>query len=74
MTDQHDRCEGVNIFLVPAHAGCLGQNPESRKNVVCVCRCVRVCVCAEMSFLNKIRYWRAAGNLPGSGIGNISGI
>jgi len=25
------------FFLVPAHPGCPGQNPQSRKTVVCVC-------------------------------------
>jgi len=29
------------FLLVPADPGCPGQNPESRKTVVCVC--VRVC-------------------------------
>ena len=28
------------FLLVPAHPGCPGQNPESRKTVVCVCACV----------------------------------
>jgi len=28
------------FLLVPAHLGCRGQNPESRKMVVCVCVCV----------------------------------
>jgi len=25
------------FLLVPAHPGCTGQNPQSRKTVVCVC-------------------------------------
>jgi len=25
------------FLLVPAHSGCPGQNPQSRKSVVCVC-------------------------------------
>jgi len=39
------------FLLVPAHPGCPGQIPQSRKTVVCVCvcacvrACVRVCVC-----------------------------
>ena len=28
---------GWMFLLVPAHLGCLGQNPESRKAVVCEC-------------------------------------
>ena len=40
MIDDHDTCEWVNFFLVPAHLGCPGQNPESHKMVVCVCVCV----------------------------------
>ena len=31
------------FLLVPAHPGCPGQYPESRKAVVCVCGCVCVC-------------------------------
>jgi len=31
---------GWMFLLVPAHPGCPGQNPESRKTVVCVCVCV----------------------------------
>jgi len=27
------------FLLVPAHPGCPGQNPKSRKMVVCVCVC-----------------------------------
>jgi len=29
------------FLLVPAHPGCPGQNPQSRKTVVCVCVCVQ---------------------------------
>jgi len=39
MIDDHDECEWVNVFLVPAHPGCPGQNPKSRKTVV-LCMCV----------------------------------
>jgi len=28
---------GRMFLLVPAHPGCSGQNPESRKMVVCMC-------------------------------------
>jgi len=35
---------GWIFLLVPVHPGCPGQNPESRKMVVCVCMCVCVCV------------------------------
>ena len=35
----------ISMFLlIPAHLGCPGQNPKSRKTVVCVC----VCVCEEV--------------------------
>ena len=30
------------FLLVPAHLGCPGQIPQSRKTVVCVCVCVCV--------------------------------
>jgi len=30
------------FLLVPAYPGCLGQNPESHKVVVCLCVCVSV--------------------------------
>ena len=33
------------FLLVPAHPGCPGQFPQSRKTVVCVCVCV---LCSEM--------------------------
>jgi len=46
MTDDHDRCEWVNVFLVPAHLGCPGQIPESHEKVVCVCVCACVRACA----------------------------
>jgi len=36
MIDDHDECEWV-FLLVPAQPGCPGQNPKSRKTVVCVC-------------------------------------
>ena len=32
--------DGEMYLLVPAHPGCAGQSPESRKMVVCVCACV----------------------------------
>jgi len=44
MTDYHDRCEWVNVSLVLAHLDCPGQNPDSRKTVVCVC--VEVIMCS----------------------------
>jgi len=47
MTDDHDRCEWVNVSSgtrLPAHLGCPGQNPESRK-MGCVCVCVCGCGC-----------------------------
>jgi len=41
MTDDHDRCEWVNVSSspVPAHPGCTGESPESCETVVCVCVC-----------------------------------
>ena len=44
MTDDHDRCEWVNVS-----SGTGSQNPESHKMVVCVC--VHVCVCESSSFV-----------------------
>jgi len=35
------------FLLVPAHPGCPGQIPQSRKMVVCVC----VCVCALLEYV-----------------------
>jgi len=35
---------GRMFLLVPAHPGCLEQNPDSHKTVVCVCERARVCV------------------------------
>jgi len=40
MIDDHDECSGWMFLLVPAHLGCPGQIPQSRKTVVCVCVCV----------------------------------
>jgi len=37
MIDDHDECSGWMFLLVPAHPGCPGQIPQSRKTVVCVC-------------------------------------
>jgi len=36
MTDDHDRCEWVNVSSGILSPGCPGQNPERRKTVVCV--------------------------------------
>jgi len=52
------------FLLVPAYLSCPGQNPESRKTIVCVCVCVcvhmRACTCASCTsywihgtFINK---------------------
>jgi len=43
MIDDHDECSGWMFLLVPAHPGCPGQFPQSRKTVVCVCVCVLRC-------------------------------
>jgi len=37
--------DGEMYLLIPAHPGCLGQGPESRKMVVCVCVCVIPLLC-----------------------------
>jgi len=39
------------FLLVPAHPGCPGQIPQSRKTVVCVC----VCVCALIALTVVLR-------------------
>ena len=36
--------DGKMYFLAPAHTGCTGQSPESRKMVVCVCQSVAISV------------------------------
>ena len=36
MTDDHNRCEWVNFSSGTGSPGFPGQNPESRKMVVCV--------------------------------------
>jgi len=38
MIDDYDECSGGMFLLVPAHPGCPGQFPQSRKTVVCVLR------------------------------------
>jgi len=43
MIDDYDECSGWMFLLVPAHPGCPGQFPQSRKTVVCVCVCVSSC-------------------------------
>jgi len=40
MIVDRDECSGWMFLLVPAHPGCPGQVPQSRKTVVCVCVCV----------------------------------
>jgi len=42
MTDDHDRCDWVNVSFGTSSPGCLAQNPESHKTVLCVCACVHV--------------------------------
>jgi len=36
MIDDHDRCEWLNVSLIPADPGCPRQSPESHKMVVVV--------------------------------------
>jgi len=36
MTDDHNRCEWVNVFSGTGSPGLSGQNPESGKMVVCI--------------------------------------
>jgi len=45
MTDDHDRCEWVNVSSGTGSPGLSQTNPESRKMVVCVCvhACMRAC-------------------------------
>jgi len=38
------------FLLVPAHPGCPGQIPQSRKMVVCVCVCYYVSLCFIFCF------------------------
>jgi len=42
---------GQLFLLLPTHPGCLGQNPESDKMVVCVC----VCLCVLLESSNQCR-------------------
>jgi len=49
------------LLLVPAHRGCPGQSPESRKMVVCAC--VRVCVCECVMHLFKLCFKPSANRL-----------
>jgi len=51
------------FLLVPAHLGCPGQNPESRKMVVCVCACVHGCVHACMRACSSILIIFGTANL-----------
>ena len=45
----------MNVFLlVPAHLGCPGQHPESRKTGVCVCVCVCVCVVSDTVCVTRV--------------------
>jgi len=37
MIDDHDECECVNVSSGTGSPGLSGQNPKSRKMVVCVC-------------------------------------
>ena len=45
------------FLLVPAHPGCPGQFPQSRKTVVCVC----VCVCSAMSLTYRLQQKKRVG-------------
>ena len=49
---------GWMFLLVRDHPGCPGQNPESRKTVVCVYLCVCVSVCVLRSRQGPRRYMR----------------
>jgi len=40
MTDDHDKCEWVNVSSGTGSSGLSGQYPESHKMVVCVHVCV----------------------------------
>jgi len=62
MIDDQNKYEWVNgeWSSVPTHPGCPGQNPESRKTVVCVCQwlyaeILSLCKCLVTSASNGIR-------------------
>ena len=48
MIDDRDGCEWVNVSSGTGSPGCPGQNPQSRKTVVCVCVCVCVYISGQM--------------------------
>jgi len=62
---------GWMFLLVPVHPGCPGQNPQSRKMVVCVCHSINqlfgpVVLHFWPTFLNRwenIKHWLQAGNI-----------
>ena len=45
------------VIRVPAHPGCPGQFPQSRKTVVCVCVCVCVCYKGKNCCLTEVKYF-----------------
>jgi len=47
---------GWMSVVIPAHPGCPGQNPESRKTVVCMCVCCCMCACgiAESTLMSSV--------------------
>jgi len=50
------------FLLVPAHPGCPGQFPQSRKTVVCVCVCV--IIISITLYLSKKRHVEETGDIP----------
>jgi len=52
MTDDHNRCEWVNISFGTARPGCPEESTESHKMVVCVCVCVCACERVAISIYN----------------------
>jgi len=42
--------DGVMYLLVPAHPGCPGQSPQSRKMAVCVCIQLSMCLSVYIDF------------------------
>jgi len=47
--------DGEMYLLVPAHPGCPGQSPESRKMVVCVCYCTELWATCQMYPVRHIK-------------------
>jgi len=53
MADDHNGCELVNVSSGTGSLGCPGQNPESRKMVVCVLMVLMVITSPHQSHLGR---------------------